>query len=196
MSLTPRSRVLAVAMIEKPFLAGTSVVSSGTEMRLFREERDHRVLHFRRAARDLLEAGQRARFHRAEDRAFDQRLGARAARDQHRVVPGVADLLLGGAGGALHDLGRVAVDGGRQVLGEPDLAVPGSPISKKRPVGDQRRDGDFDQPRMADVLGRDLDLAQPCRRRCRSAPPAATSSSRAASRTCRPRPELRSLRRT
>ncbi len=33
MSLTPRSRVLAVAMIEKPLLAGTSVASSGTEMR-------------------------------------------------------------------------------------------------------------------------------------------------------------------
>ena len=33
MSLTPRSRVLAVAMTEKPFWAGTSVASSGTEIR-------------------------------------------------------------------------------------------------------------------------------------------------------------------
>ena len=33
MSLTPRSRVLAVAMTEKPLAAGTSVISSGTEMR-------------------------------------------------------------------------------------------------------------------------------------------------------------------
>ena len=48
MSLTPRSRVLAVAMIEKPFWRG----NFGRQLRhgdaLFREQRDHRVLHFRR----------------------------------------------------------------------------------------------------------------------------------------------------
>ena len=33
MSFTPRSRVLAVAMMEKPRCAGTSVASSGTEIR-------------------------------------------------------------------------------------------------------------------------------------------------------------------
>ena len=58
MSFTPRSRVLAVAMIENPRWPATSVASSGTEMRFSDSKRDHGVLHFRGAAGDFLEAGE------------------------------------------------------------------------------------------------------------------------------------------
>ena len=33
-------------------------------------------------------------------------------------------------------------------------------MQQQRPVGDQRRDGDLHQPLMADVLGRDVELAR------------------------------------
>ena len=75
MSLTPRSRVLAVAITENPLAAG----DLGGQLRhgnpLLRQQRDHRVLHFGGAAGDFLEPGKRAGFHRAEDRALDQGLG-------------------------------------------------------------------------------------------------------------------------
>ena len=41
--------------------------------------------------------------------------------DEHRVVPRVADLLFRRAGGALHDLGGIAVDCRGEVLGQPAL---------------------------------------------------------------------------
>ena len=121
MSLTPRSRVLAVAITENPFLGG----KFGGQLRhrdpLLRQQGNHRVLHLRGAARDFLEPGQGAGLHRSKDRAFDQRRLAGPLRDEHRVVPRIADLFFRRAGCALHDLGGVAVDCRGKVLGQPAL---------------------------------------------------------------------------
>ena len=159
MSLTPRSRVLAVAITENPLAAGTSVASSGTEMRFSERSEISASCTSDGAAGDFLEAGQGARLHRAEDGALDQRCMAGPAGDQHRVVPGIANLLLGRAGRALHDLGRIAVDRGGEMLGEPRLGRARFAEQEQGAVGDERRDGDLDQPLVADVLGRDLQRA-------------------------------------
>src|SRR5690606_39043504 len=72
-----------------------------------------------------------------------------------RVVPAVPDGLLGGAGGALDEQGRVAADGGGEVFGQPGLGRAGDAEQQQRPVGGQGGDGDLDDAAGADVLGRD-----------------------------------------
>jgi hypothetical protein len=77
-------------------------------------------------------------------------------RDQHGIVPGIADLLLGGAGGSLHDLGGIAIDGRGKMFREPALRRPRLTQQQQRAVGHQRGNGDFDQSRLANVLGGNL----------------------------------------
>ena len=73
--------------------------------------------------------------------------------------PGQIDLhrhvLLGGAGGALHEQGRVAADGGRQMLAHPGLRRAGHSEEQQRPIRGEGGDGDLHQPPLADVLGQD-----------------------------------------
>ena len=61
--------------------------------------------------------------------------------DDHRDVPRVLDVVLGGAGGALHDQRGVAADGRGQQLGEPALAGAGVADQQQAAVGGQRDDG-------------------------------------------------------
>ncbi len=71
-SLTPLSRLLAVAITLNPLLACTSVLSSGMG-RVFSERIViKRILHFAGNARHLLDAADQAGFHGLEHRALDQ----------------------------------------------------------------------------------------------------------------------------
>src|SRR5206468_11481648 len=88
---------------------------------LFRGERDEWVLPLGSATGDFLEARDAAGFDRAENGALDERFVARAARDEHGVVPGVTNLFLCRTGCALNNFGRIAVDGGGEMFGKPGL---------------------------------------------------------------------------
>ena len=87
----------------------------------------------------------------------DQRARRRTFGQQQRVVPAVADRLLGSSGGALHQERRVSGDRRREVLRQPRLGDAGQSEQEQRAVRGQRRHGDLDQPAIADVLGRDLE---------------------------------------
>jgi len=131
--------------------------SSGNRHDLFRQQRDERILHFGGRARDFLEAYQLALLETAKDRAGHQRLGAGAFRQQQGVVPAVANLLLGGAGGALHHLQAVAANRCGQMFTKP--AFCGSRFTDKQqgPVGGERGNGNFDDALVAQVLRPNLD---------------------------------------
>ena len=98
----------------------------------------------------------RALLHRPHHRAGHERVAGRAVGEQAGVVPAVADRLLGRARRALHEQGRVAGDGGGEVLADPGLGRAGHAEEQERPVGGEGGDGDLDEPALADVLRRDL----------------------------------------
>ncbi len=154
-SLMPRSRSLAVAIRLKPRTAATSVLSSGTGSDFSDRISDERVLDVGRHPGQLLDAGDRpARIARYTG------LGTSAASlgpsaSSRRVVPAVAQRLLGGAGGALHEQRRIAADRGREVLAHPGLGGAGHAEQQQRAVGGEGGDGDLHQPPPADVLGDD-----------------------------------------
>jgi len=100
-----------------------------------------------------------AGFHRAKDGALNQRLVAGTARDEHGVIPGVTDLFLGGAGGALDDFGGIACDRGGEMLGEPRFRRAGLANQEQCAIGHQRGNGDLHQPLEADVLWGDFHIA-------------------------------------
>ena len=142
-SLTPRSRLLAVAMMEKPGLAKTMLSSSSSGMETYFSDRIEisasctslveRVSSSNRPITPLL--------HRRHDRRGDHRLPGLALGDDHGHVPRVLDVVLGGAGGALHDQRRVAADRRGQQLGQPALAGAGVADQQQAAVGGQRDDG-------------------------------------------------------
>jgi hypothetical protein len=132
------------------------VVELGDGERLLRQDGDERVLHVGGDAGQLLDAGDAALGHRPHDRAGHHGGAARALGQQPGVVPPVADGLLAGPRGALHEQGRVAGDGGREVLGDHGLGRARDAEEQQRPVGRQRGDGHLDEPPVAEVLGRHL----------------------------------------
>ena len=81
--------------------------------------------------------------HRAQDRRGHERARRRPLGEEQRVVPGVLDLLLGGAGRALDDEREVAADGRRQVLGQPALRRAGLADEHQRAIRGERGDGDL-----------------------------------------------------
>ena len=177
-SLTPRSRSLAVAIRLKPRTAWTSWPSSG----IGRVFSDRTVMSVSCTSAGMrVSSSTRAVMpsrHGAHHRAGHQRLAARAVGQQLGVVPAVADRLLGGAGGALHQQGGVAADGRRQMLGHPGLGRAGHAEQQQRAVGGERGDGDLDDPARADVLrGDDRAVRRACRRAGRWRPPRARAAS-------------------
>ena len=103
-SLTPRSRSLAVAITLKPRTACDLAAELGDRQRLLRQDRDQRVLHVGRDAGQLLDAGDLRRPAIARITGLGtSAVPRRALGQQPGVVPAVADRLLGGAGGALHE---------------------------------------------------------------------------------------------
>ena len=145
-SLTPRSRSLAVAMRLKPWTAGDLGVELGDRQHLLRQDGDQGVLHLGGHAGQLLDADEAPGAHRPVDRAGHQRRLAGALGEQPGVVPAVAQRLLGGAGGALHEQGRVAADGGGEVLADPGLGRARHAEQEQGAVGGERGDGDLDEP--------------------------------------------------
>ena len=127
----------------------------GDGQRLLRQDRDQRVLHVGRDAGQLLDPGGLALGHGAHDRAGHQGVAAGAVGEQLRVVPAVADGLLGRARRALHQQRRVAADGGREVLGHPRLRGAGHAEQQQGAVRGERGHGDLDDAARPDVLRRD-----------------------------------------
>ncbi len=110
--MTPRSRSLAVAMRLKPLDRLHLVAELRDRQRLLRQDRDQACPARRPACGSAPRPGRWCRSpHRPHHRALDQRLPRRPLGQQPGVVPAVADRFLGGAGGALHEQGRVAGDG-------------------------------------------------------------------------------------
>ena len=156
--MTPRSRLLAVAMIEKPGLAKTmlSLSSSGIEMyfsdRIEISASWTSLVERVSSSNRPIDAG----LHRGHDRRGDHRLPRLALRDDHGHVPRVLDVVLGGAGGALHDQRGVAADRGGQQLGQPALAGAGVADEQQAAVGGEGDDGALDEAAVAEPLLRDL----------------------------------------
>ena len=143
----------------------TSVSSSGTGSTFSDRIVTSASCTSRRHAGELLDAHDRAGAHRPVHGARHQRGLARALGEQAGVVPAVAQRLLGGAGGALHEQRRVAADGRGEVLADPRLGRARHAEQQQGPVGGQRGDGDLDQPPLADVLRRDRGaVGRACRR--------------------------------
>ena len=181
-SLTPRSRLLAVAMTLKPLRAWTSVLSSAIGQRLLRQDGDQRVLHVGRDPRQLLEPRDMPALHGEHDGRRHQRSHRRPLGQQQGVVPAIADGLLGGAR-PVPCTSRVESPemAAARCSDTHDFATPGKPSSSKRAIGRQRGDRDFDQPSVADVLGTDVEAvvaaARPAGTR---SPPTATAARMAA----------------
>ena len=154
-SLMPRSRSLAVAIRLKPADRRHLGVELGYRQRLLRQDHHERVLDVGRHPGQLLDACDRPGAHRPVHRARHQRRLARALGQQSRVVPAVAQRLLGGAGGALHEQRRIPADRGREVLAHPGLGGAGDAEQQQRAVGGEGGNGDLHQPPPADVLGDD-----------------------------------------
>ncbi len=131
------------------------VAELGHRQRLLGQDRDQRVLHVGRHPGQLLDPGDRAVGHRPEHRAGHERVAAGAVGEQARVVPAVADRLLGRAGGALDEQGGVAADRRGQMLGDPGLGRAGHAEQEQRPVGGEGGHSHLHQPPRADVLRRD-----------------------------------------
>ena len=126
-------------------------------------------------------ADELAAVHPGHDRAGHERGARRPFGEQPRVVPAVADRLLAGAGRALDEQRRVAADRGGEVLRQPALGRARHAEQQQRAVGRERRDGDLDEPAVADVLGRDRrSRRRACRRAGSRRPPTARAASRRA----------------
>ena len=155
-SLTPLSRLLAVAITLKPGRACTSESSSGMGS-VFSDRMVMRA--------SCTSAGMRVSSSmRTSEPASMARItgpgtSAAAARplgEQPGVVPAVAQRLLGRARRALHHEGRRAADGRGEVLAHPRLGRARHAEQQERPVGGQRGDGDLDQTARPEVLRGDL----------------------------------------
>ena len=130
-------------------------VELGDRQHLLRQDRDEGVLDLRRHAGDLLDAHDASVLHRPVHRARDQRRLARAVLQQAGVVPAVAQRLLGRAGGALDEQGRVAADGRGEVLADPRLGRARHAEQEQAAVGGERRHRHLDEATRSDVLGGD-----------------------------------------
>ena len=155
-SCTPLSRSFAVAITLKPRRACTSSLSSGigsvfSDRIVMSASCTSAGMRVSSSTRAIEPVG-----HGPHDRARHHRVAARSIGEQLGVVPAVADRLLAGARGALHQQRRVAADGRGQVLADPRLGGAGHAEQQQRPVGRERGDGDLDDPAGAEVLRRDL----------------------------------------
>ena len=158
-SETPRSRRLAVAMTVKP---GCGVRPSRRRPGQVRDA-DRRSERIDTSAsctsgRQRVISSTRATApgaHRGQDRRRHQRLGVRALGEQQGVVPAVAQLVLGGAGGALHGQRAGAADGGGQQLGEHRLGGAGLADEQQAALAGQGDHAAFDQRAFADELRHD-----------------------------------------
>lgn len=88
-------------------------------------------------------------------RAGHQRLGRRPLGQEQRVVPGVFDLVLGGAGGALDGVGGAARNGGGQQFGEHRLGGARLADEQQPAVSGQTDDSPFDKHVVAKELSFD-----------------------------------------
>jgi hypothetical protein len=128
------------------------VVQLGDGHVLLGQDRDEGVLHVAGRPGQLLEASDQALVHGGHDRRGDHGVAGLALGDHHGDVPGVLDVVLGGAGGALDDQGRVTADGGGQQLGEPALAGARVPDQQQAAVRGQRHDAALDEAAVAEPL--------------------------------------------
>ena len=120
-SLTPLSRLFAVAMTLNPLTRLHFCVEFGDGQGLLAHDGDEGILHVRRDPGELLHPNQAAGLHGPHHRPGHQRRAGRAVGEQPRVVPAVPQRLFRCARGALHHQGGGAGDGRRQVLAEPGL---------------------------------------------------------------------------
>ena len=81
-------------------------------------------------------------------------------REQQRVVPAVAQLVLGGAGGALHGQRAGAADGGGQQLGQHRLGGAGLADQQQAALAGERDHAPLDQRALADELRVDGELGR------------------------------------
>ena len=154
-SLTPRSRLLAVAMIGEARLGEDDVVARrarGSEM--YFSDRIEISASWTSLVERVSSSNRpiAPRLHRGHDRRGDHRLPRLALGDHHGDVPRVLDVVLGGAGGALHDQGGVAADRGGQQLGQPALAGAGVADEQQAAVGGEGDDGALDEAAVAEPL--------------------------------------------
>ncbi|CCB76392.1 exported protein of unknown function [Streptantibioticus cattleyicolor NRRL 8057 = DSM 46488] len=119
---------------------------------LLGEHSDQRVLHVGGDPGQLLDAREPAVGHGPHDRSRYQGLPGRAFGQQLGVVPAVADRLLRGARGALHQQRGVTADRRREVFGDPRLGGAGHAEQQQRPVGGERADGHLDDAPGTGVL--------------------------------------------
>ena len=127
----------------------------GDGQAFFGEDGDEGVLHVGADTGQFFDAGDFAVAHGAHQRAFDKRRAARPFGEQFGVVPAVAQRFFAGAGGALHDEGGIAADGGSDVFAHPAFGRAGQAVEEEGAVGGKRSDGDFHQAAVTDVFGAD-----------------------------------------
>lgn len=76
-------------------------------------------------------------------------------RQQFRIVPAIAQLLLARSGRALHNARGIAADGRRKMLRNPGFGRAGHAVQQQRAIRGQRRHGHFYQTARTDIFGAD-----------------------------------------
>lgn len=110
----------------------------------FAEDGDEGVLDVGGAAGEFFEAAEGALLHTGHDGGGDEGVVGLASGDDESDIPSVFNLVFGGAGGALNDVGGVATDGGGEELGQPAFTGTGVTDEEEAAVGGEGDNGAFD----------------------------------------------------